>query len=194
MGCVGILSGVLVGATACAPPPPVATIRAEASPPPVQPAPDTPTAGALDGVGLEQELEDVTYRQTRGTAIEWELHAREVRQRKDEPAHLVGVTLHYYGGELEATVITADEAEYDPETQNATLRGHVRIVTPAGDSLESPLLIWDAEAERLHTEAEVTLRRGNSYISGVGLATSPGLEDAQMFQVRGIFDDAELAG
>ena len=143
---------------------------------------------------LQQELEDVTFRQTRGTAIQWELHAARVWETQDAPARLQDVTLRYYGEEPQPTVITAEEADYDVDTQNATLRGNVRITTPAGESLESATLHWDGVARMARTDDEVTLRRGDSYITGVGLKTSPGLQDVELLRVHGVFRNVEKAG
>lgn len=173
-------------------------MKAAPEPEPVAASPaagaSQPGAGLVGGLALEQELEDVTFRQTRGTTVEWELHAASVRQRPNQPAHLEQVTLRYYGRESEPTVVTADEAEYEAETQTALLRGNVHVVAPNGDTLDSDTLRWQGDVRQMSTDSEVTLRRGDSQITGQSLRTSPELEDVELFQVRGVFRNAELAG
>ncbi len=162
---------------------------------PTAPEPDAFSAsGALGGLSLEQELEDVTFRQTRGLVTEWELHAARVQQRPQEPAHLVEVTLQFFGEDPRPTIVTADEADYDPASQDATLRGHVHIAAPNGDTLDSTILYWSGANRKLRTDGRVTLRRGESHITATGMETSPGLQDVKLFQVHGVLHDAELAG
>lgn len=177
----------------CADPPPRApeVVRPTSSAPAVH-----SRVGDVAGIGLEQELEDVTFRQSRSAVTQWELHAERVIQRSDGLARLTGVTLRFFGDgpENDPVVVTAEKAEYDVEEQNVTLQGSVHIATAAGDTLETDRLVWVGATEALQTDAEVTLRRGTSYITGQGLETSPNMEDVRIFKVKGIIHDAELAG
>lgn len=197
----GIAVLLVLGGIGCGAPPPVPQPQAQAQErqDPSLAVDDTEGEALEDlpplgGFGMAQELEDVTFRQTRGTATEWELHAAKVHEVADAPAHLERVTLRYFGNDAEPTLITAAEAEYDIQTKSAVLRGAVRIETPSGDSLESEELYWNAAEQMLNTEVEVTLRRGGSFITGMGLKTSPGLEDVELFQVHGIVREDALAG
>lgn len=182
------------GLMACAdapPPPPPPPSPAKAAAPAVQ-----SKVGDVAGIGLQQELEDVTFRQARGTTTQWELHADKVVQRGEGLAKLSGVTLRYYGEDEggEPVIITADEADYHVELQDATLRGHVHVETARGDTLDTDLLEWSSSQEMVRTDAEVTLRRGNSYITGQGLQATKGMQDVELREVHGVIQNAQLAG
>jgi LPS export ABC transporter protein LptC len=139
-----------------------------------------------------QELQGVTYSQSKGDRLQWELVAKSIEQVMDGPTNLKDVKVTYYSDDGKVTVLTADEASYEDATRNTTLHGNVVITRSDDSTLSTDFLKWHQEEEMLRGEGSVMIERGESIIKGKGFELSPTRETFNIFHVEGIIHQGDM--
>ncbi|MFH1681244.1 MAG: LPS export ABC transporter periplasmic protein LptC [Candidatus Eisenbacteria bacterium] len=90
-----------------------------------------------------------------------------------------GVVVDFYDGEEKyLSTLTAERGTIDRKTTDMEARGNVIVTNRDGARLETDWIRWNNKEEIIHTEAFVTLVEGRKRITGYGLRTDPGLENA----------------
>jgi LPS export ABC transporter protein LptC len=88
------------------------------------------------------------------------------------------------------STLTALEGLYDSKPEEIQAVGDVVVISDDGVKLETEMLYWKKETNRIFTDAFVTITRGNDQVSGYGLSTDPQLEDLHIDRdVRGRIED-----
>jgi LPS export ABC transporter protein LptC len=101
------------------------------------------------------------------------------------------ITIEFFGSEGEhISTLTALEGIYDTKNEEIRARGDVVILSDDGARLETEVLSWKKETNRIFTDAFVTISRGKDRVSGYGLSTDPQLEDLHIQRdVKGRIED-----
>jgi LPS export ABC transporter protein LptC len=144
--------------------------------------------------GVAQQLQDVTFSQSKGDKRLWKLQAKAVEQTRDGPINLENVEITYYSDNGRVTVVTADTGLYDDANRNARLEGNVKVRTSDGGRVDTTAILWDQETEVLTGDGEVTISKGNSTMTGTGFELRPSDESFKIYQVDGVLHkgDAKL--
>jgi LPS export ABC transporter protein LptC len=152
-----VLSGALL--SACSAPEPV----------PAPPLLEQPT----------QVTEGYHTTQTREGVQQWELWGATAERFPGEgqPLRLHQVRMQFYRDGSPDATLTAASADVDEASHNVTARGAVKVVNPRGQVLESEVLHWDNQRQRIHTDEFVKLTEGDQILTGYGLETDPDLTD-----------------
>jgi len=132
----------------------------------------------VDERGVEQALEEVYLQATDGAKKDWELWANSVDLFPGKKL-FKKVRFKFYR-ERDILYLKGDEAEMMNESGDVNLRGNVSGKTDQGMEFASDHLFWQAVEERLSTESPVKFMSENIYITGVGLDTTPKLDEARI--------------
>lgn len=144
--------------------------------------------------GVAQQLQDVTFSQSKGEKRLWKLEAKAVEQALDGPINLKNVEITYYSDDGRITVVTADTGIYDDAKHTARLEGNVKVRTSDGGSVNTTAVQWDQKKEVLTGDGHVTISKGNSTLSGTGFELRPAVESFKLYKVDGVLHkgDAKL--
>lgn len=106
------------------------------------------------------------------------------------------IQVDFYDQEGEhASTLTAEEGTYDSKAEEIEARGNVVVVSEDGVRLETEMLSWRKQTNRIFTEAFVKIIRGRNIVSGYGLDTDPRLEDVHIRRnVQGRIEDVQEIG
>jgi LPS export ABC transporter protein LptC len=90
------------------------------------------------------------------------------------------------------STLTASEGIYNSPAEEVQAKGNVVVISDDGARLETELLSWRKEANRVFTDAFVTITRGKSRVTGYGLSTDPQLADVHILKdVQGRIEDVQ---
>lgn len=90
------------------------------------------------------------------------------------------------------SILTADEGTYDSKMEEVEARGDVVVISDAGVRLETDVLCWRKQTNRIFTDAFVKITRGKDTVSGYGLDTDPQLVDLHIQRdLRGRIEDIQ---
>jgi LPS export ABC transporter protein LptC len=103
------------------------------------------------------------------------------------------VRVDFYDNEGQhVSTLTAETGIYDAQAEEVQARGQVMVVSDDGARLETEVLSWSKETNRIFTDAFVTIARGRNRVSGYGLDTDPRLEDLHIHRdLRGKIEDVQ---
>ena len=79
-----------------------------------------------------------------------------------------------------AARLVADSGWVDNRTRNVTVYGEVYLVTEEDTELWADSLSYYAEIEKIMTDSPVEIRRGDEYLSGVGLISDQEFENIRI--------------
>ena len=103
----------------------------------------------------------------------------------------IQVDFYDQGGE-HASILTAEEGTYDSKAEEIEARGNVVVISDDGVRLDTEVLCWRKQTNRIFTEAFVKITRGKNTISGYGLDTDPRLEDVHIQRdLQGRIEDVQ---
>lgn len=90
------------------------------------------------------------------------------------------------------STLTAEEGTYDSKAEEIEAQGDVVVVSDAGVRLETEVLRWRKQINRIFTDAFVKIIRGKNVVSGYGLDTDPQLEDLHIQKnLQGRIEDVQ---
>jgi LPS export ABC transporter protein LptC len=93
------------------------------------------------------------------------------------------------------STLTAEEGIYDSKAEEIEARGNVVVISDEGVRLETEVLSWRKQTNRIFTEAFVKIIRGRNIVSGYGLDTDPRLEDVHIRRnLQGRIEDVQEIG
>lgn len=139
----------------------------------------SPSAAEL---AAQQELEEAPEEMlssfsvsgySKGGKKQWDLEGKSANIM-DAEISLTEVTGKVYGKDTNMTIV-ADEGSLNKVDNNVHLEKNVKATTDDGATLVTDYLDWDAQQEKLSSEAPVWLARGKMKASGKGIVGQPTL-------------------
>ena len=108
---------------------------------------------------------------TKAGKKQWDLEGKSADIMTEE-IKLTDVTGKVYGKEVNMTIV-ADEGSLNRIDNNVHLEKNVCATTDDGATLTTDYLDWDAQNQRLSSDAPVWIKRGMMEASGIGIAGQP---------------------
>jgi LPS export ABC transporter protein LptC len=141
-----------------------------------------PAPSSADLRVKEVDLEEVTK------GIRWRLRAEQaLMYEKEGRTTLRNLTVRVFQKDRSWTIL-GEEGNLDQKSKNVEIRKNVVITSSDGLRLDTSVVRWDADAQRLWTDAPVTLSRDGSVIRGTGFDLATDSETATVAgRVRATF-------
>ena len=128
------------------------------------------------------DLEEVT------NGVRWRLRAEQALMYDQEGrTNLRNLTVRVFQKDRSWTIL-GDEGDLDQKTKNVEIRKNVVITSSDGLRMDTSVIHWDADAQRLWTDEPVTLSRDGSVIQGTAFDMTTDDENATVAgRVRATF-------
>jgi len=128
------------------------------------------------------DLEEVT------NGVRWLLRAEQALMYDQEGrTNLRNLTVRVFQKDRSWTIL-GDEGDLDQKTKNVEIRKNVVITSSDGLRMDTSVIHWDADAQRLWTDEPVTLSRDGSVIQGTAFDMTTDDENATVSgRVRATF-------
>ena len=128
------------------------------------------------------DLEEVT------NGVRWLLRAEQALMYDQEGrTNLRNLTVRVFQKDRSWTIL-GDEGDLDQKTKNVEVRKNVVITSSDGLRMDTSVIHWDADAQRLWTDEPVTLSRDGSVIQGTAFDMTTDDENATVAgRVRATF-------
>ena len=128
------------------------------------------------------DLEEVT------NGVRWQLRAEQALMYDQEGrTNLRNLTVRVFQKDRSWTIL-GDEGDLDQKTKNVEVRKNVVITSSDGLRMDTSVIHWDADAQRLWTDEPVTLSRDGSVIQGTAFDMTTDDENATVAgRVRATF-------
>jgi LPS export ABC transporter protein LptC len=110
-------------------------------------------------VDLEEETKGVRWRLRAEQALMYDKEGRTTLKK---------LAVRVFERDRSWTIV-GDEGDLFRKPRNVEVRGNVIVTSSDGFRLETSVLRWDADRQRLWTDAPVTLSRDDSVVHGTGL-------------------------
>jgi LPS export ABC transporter protein LptC len=108
----------------------------------------------------EVDLEEVTK------GVRWRLRAEQALMYEEEGrTTLKNLTVRVFQKDRSWTIL-GEEGDLDQRSKNVEIRKNVVITSSDGLRMDTSIIRWDADAQRLWTDEPVTLSRDGSVIQG----------------------------
>ncbi|UCB57444.1 MAG: LPS export ABC transporter periplasmic protein LptC [Candidatus Omnitrophota bacterium] len=140
-----------------------------------------------DKVEVKRELEEAPDEMlsvfslsgyTKGGKKEWDLEGKSADISLEE-IKLKDVTAKLYGKDTNMTIV-ADKGSLNRLNNSVHLEKDVVVTSDDGATLTTDYLDWDAEAQRLASEAPVWIKRGMMEAAGIGITAQPVLNQVEL--------------
>ena len=109
----------------------------------------------------------------KGGKKQWELEGKSA-DIATENINLIDVIGRVYGKDTNMTIV-ADQGSLNRINDNVHLEKNVLVTTDEGATLTADYLDWDAQNEKLTSDAPVQIKRGEMRASGQGIIAQPAL-------------------
>ena len=120
----------------------------------------------------EVDLEEVTK------GVRWRLRAEQaLMYDKEGRTNLKNLTVRVFQKERSWTIL-GEEGDLDQNTKNVEVRKNVVITSSDGLRLDTSVIRWDADAQRLWTEEPVTISSDGSVVQGANFEMTTSDESA----------------
>ena len=128
------------------------------------------------------DLEEVT------NGVRWLLRAEQALMYDQEGrTNLRNLTVRVFQKDRSWTIL-GDEGDLDQKTKNVEVRKNVVITSSDGLRMDTSVIHWDADAQRLWTDEPLTLSRDGSVIQGTAFDMTTDDENATVAgRVRATF-------
>src|SRR5438045_8481930 len=128
------------------------------------------------------DLEEVT------NGVRWRLRAEQALMYDQEGrTNLRNLTVRVFQKDRSWTIL-GDEGDLDQKTKNVEIRKNVVITSSDGLRMDTSVIPWDADAQRMWTDEPVTLSRDGSVIQGTAFDMTTDDENATVAgRVRATF-------
>ena len=114
----------------------------------------------------------------KGGKKQWELEGKSA-DIGTENINLIDVIGRVYGKDTNMTIV-ADQGSLNRINDNVHLEKNVLVTTDEGATMTTDYLDWDAQNEKLTTDAPVQIKRGKMRASGQGIIAQPVLNLVQL--------------
>ena len=144
--------------------------------------PSGPAATNADLRIKEVDLEEVTK------GVRWQLRAEQALMYEQEGrTNLRNLTVRVFQKDRSWTIL-GEEGDLDQKSKNVEVRRNVVITSSDGLRMDTSIIRWDADAQRLWTDEPVTLSRDGSVIQGTAFDMTTDDENATVAgRVRATF-------
>jgi len=141
-----------------------------------------PALSSADLRVKDVDLEEVT------NGVRWRLRAEQALMYDQEGrTNLRNLTVRVFQKDR-SWIILGDEGDLDQKTKNVEVRKNVVITSSDGLRMDTSVIHWDADAQRLWTDEPVTLSRDGSVIQGTAFDMTTDDENATVAgRVRATF-------
>lgn len=114
----------------------------------------------------------------------WEFRGEVVRYFEEpERVEADRVVVDFYDEEeVYHSTLLADFGSIDRKSSDMEVWDSVVITNRNGTCVETERACWDNKNEKIYTDAFVTITKGRQVITGYGLETDPGLENAKILR------------
>lgn len=131
-------------------------------------APRADSAPVLAPTTADLRIKEVDLEETT-KGVRWRLRAEQALMYDQEGrTDLRNLTVRVFQKDRSWTIL-GEEGAIDQETKNVQVRKNVVITSSDGLRLDTTIVHWDANEQRLWTDEPVTLSREGSVIQGTGL-------------------------
>jgi LPS export ABC transporter protein LptC len=144
-----------------------------------------PASASADLRVKEVDLEEVTK------GVRWRLRAEQALMYEQEGrTTLRNLTVRVFQKDRSWTIL-GEEGDLDQNTKNVEVRKNVVITSSDGLRMDTSVIRWDADAQRLWTDEPVTLSRDGSVVRGTAFDMTTDDETATVTgRVRATFMSA----
>jgi LPS export ABC transporter protein LptC len=92
-------------------------------------------------------------------------------------AYAQNVEIKYFEDSKKYSLITADKAVLDTDTNFMEMTGNVNLKTSSGATLQTEKLFWDDVHKKMYSDEEVTIIKEGSILNGVGFESDVQMKD-----------------
>ena len=95
-------------------------------------------------------------------------------------AYVQIVTARYYVDSKKPSLLWADRAVIDTDTNFIDMQGNVKVKSAEGMQLETDRLFWDNKQKKMYSDAKVTVYKGKNTLYGIGFESDSQLKNIQI--------------
>lgn len=118
---------------------------------------------------------------TRGRVREWDFFARAAQIfEKNNMARAQDIKIVYWRNGKPVSTLTAHRGFVRTDTRDTRAEKDVVMVSSEGVVLHTELLHWDNQKGKLYTDLPVTIERGNTVMTGVGMRADQELKHVEV--------------
>jgi lipopolysaccharide export system protein LptC len=132
----------------------------------------------------DAKISDFTFTQTKGSAIQWHVQAKEARVfERERRALLTGVDITFYGEQGKELMVSGDEGTLDIATKNLMLANQSEpmvVETQSGYTIYTNHVAWIDSTKELRSNDLVRIVGHGVTVTGRGLL---GRMDSEEFQI-----------
>jgi LPS export ABC transporter protein LptC len=123
-----------------------------------------PATSTADLRVKDVDLEEVTK------GVRWQLRAEQaLMYEREGRTSLRNLTVKVFDKDRSWTIL-GEEGDLDQKTKNVEIRKNVVITSSDGMRMDTNVIRWDADAQRLWTDEPVTLSRPGTVVRGTAFA------------------------
>ncbi len=144
------------------------------------PAPTSPETVSQAGDSPDAVIEKFHLVSTVQGKKRWEFYADVARLYQSQKlAYSDNIYAEYYKKDKLTSILTADHAVVNTDTNATEAQGHVELIVENGSKLETEKLNWDPDTDMIKTEGRVHVYKGQDEITAVGMTA-----DTQLNNIR----------
>jgi LPS export ABC transporter protein LptC len=144
------------------------------------PAPTGPETVSQAGNSPDAVIEKFHLVSTVQGKKRWEFYADVARlYQSQKQAYSDNIYAEYYKKDKLTSVLTADHAVVNTDTNATEAEGHVELIVENGSKLQTEKLSWDPATDMIKTEGRVHVYKGMDEITAVGMTA-----DTQLNNIR----------
>lgn len=118
--------------------------------------------------GADLRIKEVDLEETT-KGVRWRLRAEQALMYEQEGRTILrNLSVRVFQKDRSWTIL-GEEGELDQRSKNVAVRRNVVITSSDGMRLDTSVIHWDADGQRLWTDEPVTLSRDGSVVQGSGL-------------------------
>ncbi len=140
--------------------------------------PKLPVGGNVENIP-SFVMENFKLTSTEKGAVKWIFNAKatQIFEMKKK-AYAQNVEIKYFEDSKKYSLLTADKAVLDTDTNFMEMTGNVHLQNSSGATLQTEKLFWDDAHKKMYSDEEVTIIKEGSTLNGVGFES-----DVQMKNV-----------
>ncbi len=144
------------------------------------PAPTSPETVSQAGDSPDAVIQKFHLVSTVQGKKRWEFYADVARLYQSQKlAYSDNIYAEYYKKDKLTSILTADHAVVNTDTNATEAQGHVELIVENGSKLQTEKLNWDPDTDTIKTEGRVHVYKGSDEITAVGMTA-----DTQLNNIR----------
>jgi lipopolysaccharide export system protein LptC len=134
----------------------------------------------------DAKISNFTFTQSKGSAIQWHVQAKEARVfERERRALLTGVDITFYGEQGKELMVSGEEGTLDIATKNLMLANQSKPMvaeTLSGYTIYTNHVVWKDATKELHTNDLIRIVGHGVTVTGRGLLGRMGSEEFQILE------------